>query len=60
MVKESQKRASEKYDAANTVQVKIKLNKNTDADVIEKLDKSGNKQGYIKGLIREDIKKNGY
>lgn len=39
----------------NTVPVYIKLNKNTDGDIIERLRTIGNKQGYIKKLIRNDI-----
>lgn len=44
-----------KYDAKNTVQVIIKLNKNTDADIIEYLNASGNKQGTIKEALRAQI-----
>ena len=44
-----------KYDEANTLQVKLKLNYNTDADIIEFLNSSGNKQGTIKKLIRDEI-----
>lgn len=44
-----------KYDKANTVDVRIKLNKKNDEDIINKLDSVDNKQGYIKGLIRTDI-----
>lgn len=47
----------EKYDKANTKQIKLKLNTNTDADILEYLDKVDNKQGTIKHLIREEIKK---
>lgn len=49
-------KAQDKYDKLNTTQVKLKLNKKTDKDIIGKLDSTGNKQGYIKGLIRKDIK----
>ena len=52
---EAQKRAREKYEKANTVQLHFKLNRNTDADILEKLESVGNKQGYIKSLIRKDI-----
>ena len=45
----------DKWDKAHTVQVKLKLNKNTDKDILQKLQAVGNKQGYIKGLIRKDI-----
>lgn len=49
----------EKYDAANTVQIRMKLNKRTDADIIEWLDKQPTKQGAIKTLIRQAIKEAG-
>lgn len=54
----AQKRAKEKYDRNNTVQIKLKLNLKTDKDIVEALKRSGNKQGYIKRLIREDLQKN--
>lgn len=49
-------KAQEKYDAANTRAIKLKLNLKTDADILKKLDETGNIQGYIKELIRRDIK----
>lgn len=54
MASEAQKKASAKWDAANTVQVKLKLHKIKDADIIEKLKSVDSKQGYIKELIRRD------
>lgn len=48
--------AAHKYNKANTVQVPIRLNKNTDADILEHLDSVQSKQGYIKELIRRDMK----
>lgn len=33
----------------------LKFNKVNDRDIIERLDKQANKQGYIKDLIRTDI-----
>lgn len=56
-VSEAQKRAQAKYDKANTKQVIMKLNKITDADILEMLDQTPNVQGYIKQLIRDDIRK---
>jgi hypothetical protein len=56
MQTEAQKRAKEKYDSTNTKGVYLKLNKRTDADIIEKLG-TMNVQGYIKSLIRMDIKR---
>ena len=57
MPSEAQKRASAKYDATNTRQVKIKLNLKTDKDILQRLDSVNNKQSYIKDLIREDIER---
>lgn len=48
--------AQERYDKENTIRITIKLNKKTEADIIEKLNSVDNKQGYIKRLIREDAK----
>mgnify|MGYP003333770888 CR=1 FL=1 len=45
------------YHKSNIKQIKINLNKEYDADIIEHLSKQSNKQGYIKELIRKDIKK---
>ena len=52
---ESQIRASVKYNKENTVQISLKLNRTTDADLIDSLNRIENKQGYIKELIRRDI-----
>ncbi len=57
MATEAQIKAQKKYDAANTKQFHLKLNRNTDRDVIEKLDNVPNMQGYIKKLIRADLEK---
>lgn len=46
-----------RYDASHTVQIKMKLNRKTDADILAKLDAVGNKQGYIKRLIRADMER---
>ena len=53
----SQSKASMKYDKKNTKGLYLKLNLKTDADIIEHLAKQENTQGYIKELIRKDMKK---
>lgn len=55
MVRESQKKASEKYDKANRRNVVLRLNVKTDKDILDHLDSLDNKMGYIKELIRKDI-----
>ena len=51
------KEASARWDAENTVQIKMKLNRTTDADILARLEEVASKQGYIKEPIRKDIKK---
>lgn len=57
MATEAQIKAQKKYDSENTRQVHLKLNRRTDEDVLEKLDSVSSKQGYIKELIRADLRK---
>ena len=56
MATEAQKRATAKYDKAKTKGIYLKLNIVKDSDIIEHLKNSDNVQGYIKNLIRQDIK----
>ena len=55
MATEAQKRAVDKYDKKATKKILLKLNKQTDADILKRLEEVPNKQGYIKELIRRDI-----
>ena len=48
-------KAAIKYNAKNVKQIKINLNRKTDADIIDYLDKADNVQGLIKDLIRQDM-----
>lgn len=55
---EAQLKAVAKYEKANREKKRVfsmKMSKETDADVIEKLESVDNIQGYIKELIRKDI-----
>ena len=60
MATESQRKANRKYDKNNTKQLMLKLNLKTDKDILDKLNSVGNKQGYIKNLIRKDIGDNSF
>lgn len=51
------KNAQQRYDRENTVFVGLKLNKKTDKDIIEILSKVPNKQGFIKKILKEFVKK---
>lgn len=57
MTSKSQLRAIAKYDKTHTKGVYLKLNINTDKDILKKLENVENVQGYIKSLIRTDINK---
>lgn len=55
MTSNAQKRASAKYDKENTKGIYLKLNKTTDADIIEYLNNVDNVQGLIKDLLKRHI-----
>lgn len=56
MATKAQLRAVKRYDAKNTVQFKLKLNKTTDSDIIGFLRfQVPNKQGFIKRIIRLEM-----
>lgn len=59
MAKESTIKAINKFNKEKTKAVLIRLNVNTDADILAKLETVDSKMGYIKRLIREDMQKNG-
>ena len=55
MATEAQKRAREKYNKETYKFTTFKLNKTTEADLIEHLEAQPNKQGYIRSLIKKDM-----
>lgn len=56
MKTEALKKAQEKYRKEKVMRTQLDFYP-TDQDIIDHLQTVGNKQGYIKGLIRADIKK---
>lgn len=52
---EAEKKSQRKYELKSMKQISLKLNRNTDSDVIAKLDSVDSVRGYIISLIREDI-----
>lgn len=44
-----------KYNKRNTKQYCVRLNINTDKQIINHIESKKNKQGYIKDLIRNDM-----
>lgn len=55
MATEAHIRGNNKYNKANTKTICVRLNYNTDKDIIKKLDEVDSKMGYIKELIRKDL-----
>lgn len=54
---EAQKRADRKYYNKTMKRFSFDLHIYNDADIIDKLDEQISKAGYVKDLIRADIKK---
>ncbi len=50
--------ANNKYNKAHTTSIAIRIMNNTEQDIIDKLNSVPNKAGYIKELIRKDIREN--
>ena len=57
MTTEAAKAAKAKYDSRTAKYYSMKLNRNTDRDMIEHLEQQGPFQAYIKRLIREDMER---
>lgn len=55
---EALRKAITKYDKQNTKQINLKLNKITDKEILDYLDRVENKQGIIKEVLKEYIEKN--
>jgi hypothetical protein len=49
--------AKKRWVRENTTRIVMNLNHNTDKDILDRLKSQDSVQGYIKRLIREDMKK---
>lgn len=56
MISEAKQAANARYDAKTARYYSLKLNQNTDSDILNHLAKKENIQGYLKELIRKDMK----
>lgn len=59
MTTEAAKAAKARYDAKTAVFISIKLNRNTDKEIIEYLERQESKQGVIKQALLDYMKKTG-
>ena len=57
MTTEAAKAAKARYDSKTAKYYSLKLNTNTDKDIIDRLAAEESVQGYLKRLIREDIER---
>ena len=57
MTKEQKREYEREYEKQNVRRILLKFVKTTDADILRHLEAKDNMQGYIKQLIRKDIKK---
>lgn len=55
---EKKETPQQRYDKTHTTRYQLKLNNNTDKDIIDKLNSVKSKQGYIKECIRKDLEQN--
>lgn len=49
--------AQQKYNKNNIQRVVVNLNQKTDAAIIAHIEKQPNKQGYLKSLVKKDMRK---
>lgn len=52
-----QKAYQVEFQKNNTTRIRFQLNNEYDADIIEFMNTLSNKNGYLKELVREDMKK---
>lgn len=59
-VSEAEYKAAQKYLKENCKKITMVLNIKTDEDILVWLDQQNNKQGYLKQLIRDDMRVSGF
>ena len=55
--KENKNKYNVEYVKNNVLRIELKINKNTEADMVEHLEQFNSKTAYIKQLIIEDMQK---
>lgn len=46
-----------RYQNENILQVKVGFNRNTEPDLVERVEEEPNRARYIKNLVREDVER---
>ena len=57
MVSEAKKKANAKYNKAHMKSVLLSFHEENEADILAYLNEQGNKNGYVKELIRADMER---
>ena len=57
MGKDAVNRAVKKYQKKNTKSFSVRFNKNTEPEIVDKLESQENVTNYVRSLIKEDLKK---
>ena len=57
MGKDAVNRAVKKYQKKNTKAFSVRFNKNTEPEIVDKLESQENVTNYVRSLIKEDLKK---
>ena len=50
--------ATQRYQDKNMRKILLKINRKTEPEILEQIEKQENMQGYIKRLILEDMERN--
>lgn len=59
-ISEAEYKAAKKYQKEKCRTITMQLNKTLDEDILVWLDSQNNKQGYLKQLIRDDMRVSGF
>ncbi len=51
--------SSAKYEKEKLLRVMVKFNRNTEPDLVERVESQENRAGYLKRLVKEDIERDG-
>lgn len=46
-----------RYEKENLVRVMVKFNRKTEAPLVERIEREDNRAGYLKRLVKEDIRR---
>lgn len=51
--------ANQKYERGTLLKVSVAFNRNTEPELVERVEAEENRAGYLKRLVKEDIERDG-